>query len=256
MPGDRGCADRGPLIGRAGARGSSPHTALVPVTVSQVNRLGERLLRPPVSSEDLRLLADFQAEFSPLYEDTRRSLEATARSLLGEHHPPVTGRYKQLRSIVDKLDRETTRLAQLQDIVGLRIVVPDVPAQDELVARLTRDGGPDEWRVNDRRARPRFGYRAVHVIRRAGHRRVEIQVRTPSQHSWAQFVETLDRFAPGLKYGTGPADTQAMLSKMSAMLWAVERPDDPEAAARAAEQADLGAVIGLILMAIITKGKP
>jgi ppGpp synthetase/RelA/SpoT-type nucleotidyltranferase len=49
------------------------------------------------------------------------------------------------------------------------------------------------------------GYRALHLINRNRGRLIEIQLRTPRQDLWANFVERLSRTViPGLKFGEGP----------------------------------------------------
>jgi hypothetical protein len=54
----------------------------------------------------------------------------------------------------------------------------------------------------DRRSKPSYGYRAVHVIPSITGKPVEIQLRTQLQHLWAELSETLAfRFYVGLKYG-------------------------------------------------------
>ena len=64
----------------------------------------------------------------------------------------------------------------MQDIAGCRVTVTDLTRQDLVVDQL-RKLFP-ESRVNDRRASPSNGYRAVHVIPSIDGRTVEIQVRT------------------------------------------------------------------------------
>lgn len=148
---------------------------------SQIDRLGERLKRAPISEQDLRLLDEYRRSFRDGYEEVinkirvRLGLETTGRPA------------KSTTSIVAKLLRESVRLTQIQDIAGCRIVVADLNEQDRVVAALC-----EEFRgatVVDRRRHPSHGYRAVHVIPRSGDRRVEIQVRTRLQHMWRKALK-------------------------------------------------------------------
>lgn len=63
-------------------------------------------------------------------------------------------------------------------------------------------------KVIDRRAKPRYGYRAVHLEVHVGGQPVEIQIRTSLQDEWAQAMEKLgDVFGRGVRYGE-PVDTR------------------------------------------------
>jgi ppGpp synthetase/RelA/SpoT-type nucleotidyltranferase len=76
----------------------------------------------------------------------------------------------------------------MQDIAGCRVVVPDIPAQDRVIARLDQ---MFDATVIDRRVKPSNGYRAVHVVVREVGLPVEVQVRTDLQHVWAESSEKL-----------------------------------------------------------------
>jgi hypothetical protein len=77
----------------------------MPLTNSQINRLGDRLRAGPASDEDLRLLDEFQQEFTPALAETRHLLEDALTAVLGEGALRPTARIKQLRSIIEKLNR-------------------------------------------------------------------------------------------------------------------------------------------------------
>src|SRR5207245_92963 len=87
---------------------------------------------------------------------------------------------KSTASVVDKLRRESIRLTQMQDIAGCRIIVANVKEQDDVVASLKKIF-PNAT-VVDRREKPSFGYRAVHLIPKVRGLPVEIQVRSLLQH--------------------------------------------------------------------------
>ena len=83
--------------------------------------------------------------------------------------------------------RNKSRLSSVEDLAGVRIVADiTLSEQNALAARVCElFGGPDGCRLIDRRADPRAGYRAVHVIARLNGMPMEIQVRTRCQDAWA-----------------------------------------------------------------------
>ena len=123
---------------------------------------------------------------------------------------------KSTPAIVDKLCRSSMRLTQMQDIAGCRVVVPDIPAQDWVIARLDQ---MFDATVIDRRVKPSNGYRAVHVVVREVGLPVEVQVRTDLQHVWAESSEKLaDAFGSQLKYGGAPKEIRELLDDFSKMI--------------------------------------
>ena len=182
---------------------------------SQVDRLGDRLRRNTPSESDLRELDSYRRSFAPAYTEVLGAL----RLLAGVES---TGRpSKSTSAIVEKLHRESIRLSQIQDIAGVRVVVPTIEAQDGVV-QFVLIGFPAAA-VTDRRESPSNGYRAVHVVVRIGQYAVEVQVRTALQHRWAELSEKLaDRFDPSIKYGGGPANIQSFLSVSSKRIAEIE----------------------------------
>lgn len=126
--------------------------------------------------------------------------------------PIVAQRLKRVPTIAGKLLREPRmKLSRMADIGGVRAMVPDQQAAYRVASRLRRN-----WtitRVRDYVVEPKAdGYRALHLISRNRGRLIEIQLRTPNQDTWANFVETLSRTAmPGLKFGHGPSSVKQYL---------------------------------------------
>jgi hypothetical protein len=143
------------------------------------------------------MLDDYRRAFGDAYEH----VVSTIRRDL---HLQPTGRpAKSTASIIEKLGRESMRLSQMQDIAGCRVVVDSLSEQDEVLNSLKRAFA--KIAVVDRRVKPSYGYRAVHVIVEASRKSVEIQVRTSHQHAWAEFSEKLsDTVDFRIKYGGGP----------------------------------------------------
>ena len=181
---------------------------------TQIDHLGERLRQGTVTDADVKLLDSYRRSFTTAYE----SVIAAIRDAV-DFGP--TGRpAKSTTSIVDKLQRESIRLTQMQDIAGCRLVVPRIGTQDRLVKLL---GKRLTAAIVDRRKKPSHGYRAVHVIATVDSKPIEIQVRTTLQHLWAEFSEKLsDVVDPAIKYGGGPADWRRVLDGISETVARVE----------------------------------
>lgn len=185
------------------------------ISNTQIDRLGDRIRSGDIADEDLQLLNEYRLSFTAAYE-------AVVDTLKNSLKLKTTGRpEKWTRSISEKLRRKSLRLTQMQDIAGCRVVVGDVNAQDEVTRRLTRAFA--EASVIDRRKKPSYAYRAVHVVVRKNGVPVEVQIRTELQHSWAQLSERLsDMIDPSIKYGGGSDDVRTKLGRISENVRKVE----------------------------------
>jgi len=125
-----------------------------------------------------------------------------------------------MSAITEKLNRYSFKLSEMQDIGGCRAVVSTVHE----VYRLARiyEERQSHWNhtLDDQRdyikePKARSGYRGIHLIYRHASRmhpdfnghKIEIQLRSQLQHTWATAVETADVFLrQGLKVSRGPED--------------------------------------------------
>jgi putative GTP pyrophosphokinase len=101
----------------------------------------------------------------------------------------VTQRLKKLSTILDKLQRyPTMRLTGMEDIGGVRAVLPTQAAADDVSRRLRKN-----WKVHRYRDYVRTpkdsGYRALHLIVVKQGVKIEVQLRTYLQDYWANQVE-------------------------------------------------------------------
>ena len=168
------------------------------ISRTKIDNLGDRLRSGAPTREDLVLLDEFRLSFEPGYEYVVAKLRQLKLSPTGR---PA----KSTQSVIGKLMRESTRLSQMQDIAGCRIVVDSIAQQDRIIASL--HAVFRESTTYDRRGTSSHGYRAVHVVARASSVPVEIQIRTALQHAWAELSEKIaDVFDPLVKYGGGPPD--------------------------------------------------
>lgn len=187
----------------------------------QLEKLGDRLRDGPLTLADLRHLRRFLETLEPFAKQTFATITAINNNRQGLRAGQMTRRnIKTTRSILAKLRRQSTTLPQIQDLIGCRIVVPDVMDQDLWREKLQQLF--PEVQLTDRRNSPQHGYRAVHGIVRQGNQRFEVQLRTLFQDEWANFVEKIDdRLGLSLKYGAQePAitDTLQELSESYAKL--------------------------------------
>lgn len=186
------------------------------MTKTQIDRLGDRLRSGSISEAELKMLDAYRKSFGVAYENVIKVIRENLKL-------QPTGRpAKSTTSIIDKLHRESIRLSQIQDIAGCRIVVKEMQEQD-CVTGLIRDAFSSLSLV-DRRVKPNFGYRAVHLIVKIEEKLIEIQVRTILQHKWAEYSEKFsDKIDPAIKYGGGPEAIQTHLSALSKLIMKYEK---------------------------------
>ncbi len=89
----------------------------VPISKTQLDRLGDRIRKGENSDDDFRQLEEYRSTFTQAHGKVAGSISNTL-SL------EASKRAKTTKSIADKLRRESIRLTQIQDIAGCRIVVP------------------------------------------------------------------------------------------------------------------------------------
>ena len=167
------------------------------------------------------MLDEYRDSFDPAYE-------IAIKLLRDELDLEPTGRRKSRPSILDKLGRERTRLSQMQDIAGCRVIVATIIEQNALVEKLVEVFSDvarfGKSMIIDQRDKPSHGYRAVHAIVAYLDKRVEIQIRTEMQQRWAEASEkaadTLKDIA--IKYGAGDAQMQGLLQDVSCLICEME----------------------------------
>ena len=178
----------------------------------------------------------------------------------------TAARIKRMASIRAKLARTPLSLYQIQDLAGVRAIVPDL-ADVERIASLYHAGESPHAvrREDDYIAAPKpDGYRSRHlVLKFAGtgdeeaysRQSVEVQLRTRLQHVWSTAVEAVG-LAQGVGYkaGEGPEAWRRLFVLMSGAIaereGALPPPEVPAAARERREElrgleCDLGALAEL-----------
>ncbi|MBS7837356.1 RelA/SpoT domain-containing protein [Wohlfahrtiimonas chitiniclastica] len=133
----------------------------------------------------------------------------------------VAQRLKRMPSIISKLKRfDKMNLARMQDIGGVRIILPNIKdvyrLHSELISANNRFSHTPILPPTDHIMQPKDdGYRSLHQIFNYKSRdhaeldglKIELQIRTELQHAWATAVETLDTIEnTSIKSGLGSAD--------------------------------------------------
>jgi hypothetical protein len=143
----------------------------------------------------------------------------------------VTQRIKRLEAIEQKLGSKhgQFKLSEMQDIGGCRAVVDTVEQVYRIAERYEDSDFQHELDYrNDYIEGPnaRSGYRSLHLIYKHRSRarpvyngqRIEVQLRTSLQHTWATAVETADIFLrEGLKAKRGSPDWTRFFILMSSV---------------------------------------
>jgi len=101
----------------------------------------------------------------------------------------VSGRFKHLYSIYQKMDRQKLTFEEVHDLVAFRIMVPSIPDCYDALRVIHSFWTPVPGRIKDYIALPKHNmYRSLHttVIGPEGER-VEIQIRTTEMHAVAEY---------------------------------------------------------------------
>ena len=180
----------------------------MPPSASQIDRLGDALRQDAAAPDALRREYDaYRVEFADALADVQQQIQLVSGVA-------AVGRLKTFEAVAAKMRRQRTRLSQVADIAGCRVVVSTLTEQ-ELLRRQIRAAWVD-CRIRDYRESPQFGYRAVHAIVRARGRLVEIQIRTTAQNAWANFSEAIAYgIDMSIKYGGGPEDVRTFLESLA-----------------------------------------
>lgn len=191
---------------------------------SSVRKLGERLKDGSTGSSDQDTLNSFRSFVASYWPQAHMDVARACDSAL-PGRSLVAGRIKRSDAIVRKLRRRgSSKLTNMADIVGLRVIVPCL--DDVVTVRLALDEHPHfalPPKFQDYVVSPQdSGYRALHVfltypsvLPGSGSELdvlVEIQVRTYLQHLWASVSEG---FGQQVKEGGGKPAVRQFLARLS-----------------------------------------
>ena len=188
---------------------------------NQINKAGDILISSSNKEEVNRVIEiinDWRTLHLPVLDELQNAIVSIFEKEEIQIHL-VSRRLKRLSSIQEKLDRNAgMKLGGLQDIGGLRIVVPSMSVLDKALLMLEKNV-PKHFEltkapVNYVLEPKDSGYRSIHFIYKYQSEnsdvdglKVEFQLRTKLQHSWAMAVETAELVTKtALKASQGKAE--------------------------------------------------
>ena len=167
----------------------------------------------------------------------RQSIQSKIRA--GKFGGIMAARPKRISSIRRKLSTTTIKLDQMNDIGGCRAIMHDIAGVNDLLDRIY-DQFPHEIRQEwPYIQNPKDdGYRSHHVVFKFNPRdmwreeyrgrRIELQIRTRLQHSWATTVEAVSLFrGEDLKHHQGDEDWLRLFLLASSEFSYVENCNEP-----------------------------
>lgn len=214
-----------------------------------VQRAGDVLKNTQASEKDYNDAMLVLSQWRSLHSYPINTFQATLRAKLkrgGYKGAIVAQRLKRTPSIIRKLTRfPDMNLARMQDIGGLRVIVKDLESVYRLHENIISSSDHEaELPPKDYIKEPKQdGYRSLHQVFRYKNKthpeldglRIELQIRTELQHSWATAVETLGIIEKSsFKTGEGEQIYRDFF-KLSSLLFAhfeMQRAGDIRAVAR------------------------
>lgn len=150
----------------------------------------------------------------------------------------TAARIKRMPSIRKKLRRLPYKLNQIQDLGGVRSILVSMEQANILAKELKTESKNEFYGEDDYVNKPKpGGYRSLHIIfkfKGKGEdsvfdgRRIEIQIRTRLQHSWATAVEAIGLIKDqDMKAGEGDPDWLRFFELVSAEFALAENCPEP-----------------------------
>jgi putative GTP pyrophosphokinase len=176
---------------------------------SQINKAGRILTKDNPSPSEFEWALDLANRWRACHAYPINTFQATLRVQLRDfdNDPIAAQRLKRMPTIINKLKLyHAMQLTTMQDIGGLRAVLGTVDDVYRLASYYRSQAhfahqlvGVDDYILNPR---SEDGYRSLHLVYRYKNKRnplydglrLELQIRTRLQHTWATAVETMGTF--------------------------------------------------------------
>jgi putative GTP pyrophosphokinase len=176
---------------------------------SEIKRAGEVLAKSTALTEEVLRALDLADRWRACHAYPINTFQANLRSKLKDfpNNPIVAQRLKRMPTIIDKLKRyPAMQLTTMQDIGGVRAILGSVSDVYRLAnmfrgsSRLAHELVDEKDYIKNPRSED--GYRSLHLIYKYRNKqapgynglRLEVQIRTQLQHTWATAVETMGTF--------------------------------------------------------------
>lgn len=176
------------------------------VTISQINKIGEKLKDISYSEHELHIFSERRALHNHILKNFQKIIRWKIKILKQQwisERIIVAQRLKRLPSIIQKLKKYGTRLSKMQDIWWIRIIVDNLDTVFSLRDRIQNAQIKHELiREDNYIAEPKIDwYRSLHLTYKYLSKTqqtkynwlfLEIQIRTTLQHIRATAIETAD----------------------------------------------------------------
>ena len=199
-----------------------PFSSVPSESKKNINKAGKILVENTASASEIEAARDLANQWRACHAYPINTFQATLRRKLKNFSgdPIIAQRLKRMPTVIEKLRRyPDMQLTTMQDIGGVRAVLGSIDDVYKLAA---------EYKTKSRFAheltkeydyiqcpRDEDGYRSLHLIYkyknsqnpRYDDLRLELQIRTKLQHTWATAVETMGTFlGQALKSRQGDKD--------------------------------------------------
>lgn len=208
------------------------------ITKGEIDRVGGRLVEESPNEGDNSVLEYFRS----IHQHPMALFRHTIDRKLKKHtvEALVSQRLKRRPSIIRKLKiQKNMNLSRMQDIGGLRIVVKTIQEVDLIRDKIRKVEQHRSFKFifsneKDYIKNPKdSGYRSIHMVYKYEKDvlpeekcRVEIQIRTQLQHSWATAVEVLGTcLSQPLKQSVGSQEYLDIFKKISKIFTGLENRD-------------------------------
>lgn len=172
---------------------------------NDIKKAGKKLIEDNKDEKSLNILSAWRKDHSYPLELAEKLLKEVSLDI--EKEAIFAKRLKRTDSIIKKLNRFKTtnesknkqmQLTTMNDIGGCRVIFSNMKKVQKLVRFLTKS--KDFVIRNNYIEKPKpDGYKSIHLIGQFPNihgelRRIELQIRTKTQHSWATALEIVDLF--------------------------------------------------------------
>jgi putative GTP pyrophosphokinase len=191
-----------------------PFSPVPPESKRDINKAGHVLIDKDSTADDIAWAIDLAGRWRACHAYPINTFQATLRRKLNLNNfpgePLVAQRLKRMPTIIDKLKRlPNMQLSTMQDIGGVRAVMGSVDDVYRLASSYKERSNKSRFAhelLNEKdyinEPRSEDGYRSLHLIYKYKNLqypdydglRLELQIRTKLQHTWATAVETMGTF--------------------------------------------------------------